>query len=270
MMRIAERIAQARGAPGACHRRCGRAGSVADAREPGRDRVRWRRCRYSGRSSEWTRRRSRPRRSGSAPIRSPSFLTRTAARCLRRAIRMTRAPPRRDRSRRGRPCRSTRSSSGRWLRLSWKISNSRTVRRAKAADGRIERPRCRVAPTTAIETGASALDSINRSWATMLRLLDHQCKTIPKESLHLPGPDFVDRVFGRLGSPGARAGQPAVDVRHRAAGRDRVSSRSCRSTRASSTRPERRSRRTRRTSTPRTSSSSPSKAAAMPWRRRSG
>ncbi len=27
-------------------------------------------------------------------------------------------------------------------------------------------------------------------------LLDHQCKTIPKESLHLPGPDFVDRVFG--------------------------------------------------------------------------
>jgi len=26
-------------------------------------------------------------------------------------------------------------------------------------------------------------------------LLQHQCKTIPKESLHLPGPDFVDRVF---------------------------------------------------------------------------
>src|SRR5438552_2536291 len=25
-------------------------------------------------------------------------------------------------------------------------------------------------------------------------LLQHQCKTIPKESLHLPGPDFVDRV----------------------------------------------------------------------------
>lgn len=25
--------------------------------------------------------------------------------------------------------------------------------------------------------------------------LDHQCKTIPKESLHLPGPDFVDRIF---------------------------------------------------------------------------
>ena len=27
-------------------------------------------------------------------------------------------------------------------------------------------------------------------------LLGHECKTIPKESLHLPGPDFVDRVFG--------------------------------------------------------------------------
>ncbi len=26
-------------------------------------------------------------------------------------------------------------------------------------------------------------------------LLEHQCKTIPKESLHLPGPDFVDRVW---------------------------------------------------------------------------
>src|SRR5690625_6081357 len=26
-------------------------------------------------------------------------------------------------------------------------------------------------------------------------LLDHTCRTIPKENLHLPGPDFVDRVF---------------------------------------------------------------------------
>lgn len=26
-------------------------------------------------------------------------------------------------------------------------------------------------------------------------LLNHKCTTIPKESLHLPGPDFVDRVF---------------------------------------------------------------------------
>ncbi|MEW6354524.1 MAG: class I fructose-bisphosphate aldolase [Pseudomonadota bacterium] len=27
-------------------------------------------------------------------------------------------------------------------------------------------------------------------------LLKHQCKTVPKEKLHLPGPDFVDRVHG--------------------------------------------------------------------------
>ncbi|HHE55468.1 MAG TPA: class I fructose-bisphosphate aldolase [Caldithrix abyssi] len=26
-------------------------------------------------------------------------------------------------------------------------------------------------------------------------LLNHECKTIPKEKLHLPGPDFVDRIF---------------------------------------------------------------------------
>src|SRR2546422_11321129 len=29
-------------------------------------------------------------------------------------------------------------------------------------------------------------------------LLTHQCKTIPKEKLHLPGPDFIDRIH--LGS----------------------------------------------------------------------
>jgi class I fructose-bisphosphate aldolase len=28
-------------------------------------------------------------------------------------------------------------------------------------------------------------------------LLDHQCKTVPKEALHLPGPDWVDRIFGK-------------------------------------------------------------------------
>jgi len=27
-------------------------------------------------------------------------------------------------------------------------------------------------------------------------LLEHRCQTIPRESLHLPGPDFVDRIFG--------------------------------------------------------------------------
>ena len=32
-------------------------------------------------------------------------------------------------------------------------------------------------------------------------LLDHQCKTIAKESLHLPGPDFVDRIFAPTDRP---------------------------------------------------------------------
>jgi class I fructose-bisphosphate aldolase len=32
-------------------------------------------------------------------------------------------------------------------------------------------------------------------------LLQHQCKTIPKESLHLPGPDYVDRVYGGSDRP---------------------------------------------------------------------
>jgi len=27
-------------------------------------------------------------------------------------------------------------------------------------------------------------------------LLEHRCDTIPKDNLHLPGPDFVDRIFG--------------------------------------------------------------------------
>jgi fructose-bisphosphate aldolase, class I len=32
-------------------------------------------------------------------------------------------------------------------------------------------------------------------------LLTHQCKTIPKDKLHLPGPDFIDRVFVVSGRP---------------------------------------------------------------------
>ncbi len=32
-------------------------------------------------------------------------------------------------------------------------------------------------------------------------LLEHECKTIPKGSLHLPGPDFVDRVHGLSDRP---------------------------------------------------------------------
>ncbi|MEX2117444.1 MAG: class I fructose-bisphosphate aldolase [Bacteroidota bacterium] len=33
------------------------------------------------------------------------------------------------------------------------------------------------------------------------QLLEHQCKTIPRESLHLPGPDFIDRVYAMSDRP---------------------------------------------------------------------
>ena len=58
-----------------------------------------------------------------------------------------------------------------------------------------------MAPTTAIETGASALANISSILGDDAALLDHQCKTIPKESLHLPGPGFVDRIFGPSDRP---------------------------------------------------------------------
>src|SRR5258705_7621730 len=35
------------------------------------------------------------------------------------------------------------------------------------------------------------------------RLLEHHCKTIPKERLHLPGPDFIDRVYAQSDRPAA-------------------------------------------------------------------
>ena len=66
----------------------------------------------------------------------------------------------------------------------------------------------------------------------------------------------------------ARARRDAADVRHRPAREHRLRVDPARSIRASSTRPARRSRRTRRCSIPRTSSSSRSRAAATPSRRR--
>ena len=32
-------------------------------------------------------------------------------------------------------------------------------------------------------------------------LLEHRCETVPKEMLHLPGPDFVDRVWALSDRP---------------------------------------------------------------------
>ena len=80
-------------------------------------------------------------------------------------------------------------------------------------------------------------------------LLTHESKGIPKDDLHLPGPDFVDRVFARQRPAAPGAAQPAVACSTTAASAAPATCRSCRSTRASSTRPRRRSRRTRSTST---------------------
>jgi fructose-bisphosphate aldolase, class I len=41
---------------------------------------------------------------------------------------------------------------------------------------------------------ADSMSRIERILGDDAALLQHQCKTIPRESLHLPGPDFVDRV----------------------------------------------------------------------------
>src|SRR5215470_14367187 len=32
-------------------------------------------------------------------------------------------------------------------------------------------------------------------------LLQHECRTIPKAQLHLPGPDYVDRIYGGSDRP---------------------------------------------------------------------
>ncbi len=44
-------------------------------------------------------------------------------------------------------------------------------------------------------TPASSLGKIESILGDDRALLDHQCKTIARDLLHLPGPDFVDRVF---------------------------------------------------------------------------
>ena len=47
---------------------------------------------------------------------------------------------------------------------------------------------------TEVDRAGSSLDRIGALLGSEASLLVHQCKTIPKENLHLPGPDFVDRV----------------------------------------------------------------------------
>ena len=51
-----------------------------------------------------------------------------------------------------------------------------------------------MASVSGLERGVSGLAGIESILGSDRALLEHQCKTIPKETLHLPGPDFIDRV----------------------------------------------------------------------------
>ncbi len=44
-------------------------------------------------------------------------------------------------------------------------------------------------------TDKPTVETIRERLGADAALLDHTCRTIPKERLHVPGPDFVDRVF---------------------------------------------------------------------------
>src|SRR6202163_1928283 len=46
--------------------------------------------------------------------------------------------------------------------------------------------------------GSSVEQILGGDWSS---LLQHQCKTIPRESLHLPGPDYVERSYGGSDRP---------------------------------------------------------------------
>ena len=41
------------------------------------------------------------------------------------------------------------------------------------------------------------IDTIRRQLGEKTSLLDYTCTGIPKDSLHLPGPDFVDRIVAQ-------------------------------------------------------------------------
>jgi class I fructose-bisphosphate aldolase len=46
-----------------------------------------------------------------------------------------------------------------------------------------------------VERAGSTVERIGSILGDDAQLLAHQCRTIPKESLHLPGPDFIDRIL---------------------------------------------------------------------------
>jgi len=57
-----------------------------------------------------------------------------------------------------------------------------------------------VAPVSGVATG-EGIGRIESILGEEASLLAHQCRTIPRESLHLPGPDFVDRILTAADRP---------------------------------------------------------------------
>ena len=96
------------------------------------------------------------------------------------------------------------------------------------------------------------IDQIRKQLGDKASLLDYTCQGIPKAMLHLPGPDFVDRVVVSTDRP-INVLRNLASMFGTGASPAPATSRSSRSTRASSTPAPPRSRPTRPTSTPRTS-----------------
>ena len=57
-----------------------------------------------------------------------------------------------------------------------------------------------MAPVSGVATG-EGIGRIESILGEEASLLTHQCRTIPRESLHLPGPDFVDRILATTDRP---------------------------------------------------------------------
>jgi fructose-bisphosphate aldolase, class I len=57
-----------------------------------------------------------------------------------------------------------------------------------------------VTPVTGVATG-EGIGRIESILGDEASLLTHQCRTIPRENLHLPGPDFVDRILTATDRP---------------------------------------------------------------------
>ena len=108
---------------------------------------------------------------------------------------------------------------------------------------------------TAVIRPSASIDVEAILGADAPQLLGHECKTIPKSTLHLPGPDHVEQIWLASDRPIRVLTSLQSAARPRPPRAARATFRSCPSIRASSTPPARRSRRTPRTSIPRTSSS---------------